>query len=116
LAIGRCSTAPSLVIDKSERIGLIGRNGAGKSSLLKVVAGEIQADDGVVWRKPDLRLAFVAQEPTFTPGHTVFEAVAAGAGPAHGLFSAYHAAAHEAASGEARDGRTGALVARTRSA
>jgi ABC transport system ATP-binding/permease protein len=90
----------SLVIDKSERIGLIGRNGAGKSSLLKVVAGEIQADDGVVWRKPDLRLAFVAQEPAFTPGHTVFEAVAAGAGPAHGLLSAYHAAAHEAASGE----------------
>jgi ATP-binding cassette subfamily F protein uup len=91
----------SLVIDKSERIGLIGRNGAGKSSLLKLVAGEIPADDGVVWRMPDLRLAFVAQEPTFTPGHTVFEAVAAGAGPAHGLLSAYHAAAHQAASGEA---------------
>ena len=90
----------SLVIDKSERIGLIGRNGAGKSSLLKVVAGEIHADDGVVWRMPDLRLAFVAQEPTFTAGHTVFEAVAAGAGPAHGLLSAYHAAAHAAASGE----------------
>jgi ATP-binding cassette subfamily F protein uup len=90
----------SLVIDKSERIGLIGRNGAGKSSLLKVVAGEIHADDGVVWRKPDLRLAFVAQEPCFTAGHTVFESVAAGAGPAHGLLSAYHTAAHEAASGE----------------
>ncbi len=90
----------ALVIDKSERIGLIGRNGAGKSSLLKLVAGEIQADDGVVWRKPDLRMAFVAQEPTFTPGHTVFEAVAAGAGPAHGLLSVYHAAAHDAASGE----------------
>jgi ATP-binding cassette subfamily F protein uup len=90
----------SLVIDKSERIGLIGRNGAGKSSLLKVVAGEIHADDGVVWRKPDLRLAFVAQEPCFTAGHTVFESVAAGAGPAHGLLSAYHTAAHAAASGE----------------
>jgi len=91
----------SLVIDKSERIGLIGRNGAGKSSLLKVIAGEIATDDGVVWRKPDLRMAFVAQEPTFTPGHTVFEAVAAGAGPAHGLLNAYHHAAHAAASGEA---------------
>jgi ATP-binding cassette subfamily F protein uup len=90
----------SLVIDKSERIGLIGRNGAGKSSLLKVVAGEIHADDGVVWRKPDLRLAFVAQEPCFTAGHTVFESVAAGAGPAHGLLSAYHTAAHAAAIGE----------------
>ena len=91
----------SLVVDKSEHIGLIGRNGAGKSSLLKVVTGEIAADDGVVWRKPDLRLALVAQEPVFTEGHTVFEAVAAGAGPAHGLLNAYHAAAHDAASGEA---------------
>lgn len=91
----------ALVIDKFERIGLIGRNGAGKSSLLKLIAGEIPADDGVIWRMPDLRLAFVAQEPTFTSGHTVFEAVAAGAGPAHGLLSAYHAAAHQAASGEA---------------
>jgi ABC transport system ATP-binding/permease protein len=84
----------ALVIDKGERIGLIGRNGAGKSSLLKIVDGAIQPDDGVVWRKPDLRLAFVPQEPDFTPGHTVFQAVAAGAGPAHGLLEAYHAATH----------------------
>jgi len=92
----------SLVIDKSERIGLIGRNGAGKSSLLKMIAGDIAADDGVVWRKPDLRMAFVAQEPAFMPNHTVFEAVAAGAGPAHGLLTAYHAAAHQAGSGDAQ--------------
>ena len=91
----------SLVIDRGERIGLIGRNGAGKSSLLKVLAGEVRPDAGEVWKKPGLHLAFVAQEPTFTPGHTVFEAVAEGAGPAHGLLAAYHAAAHQAASGEA---------------
>ena len=91
----------SLVIDKSERIGLIGRNGAGKSSLLKVIAGDIQPDDGIVWRKPDLRMAFVAQEPVFAAGLTVFEAVAAGAGPAHGLLNAYHAASHVSASGDA---------------
>jgi ATP-binding cassette subfamily F protein uup len=83
-----------LVIDKGERIGLIGRNGAGKSSLLKILSGEIAADDGVVWRKPELRLAVVPQEPTFTPGHSVFEAVAEGAGPAQGLLAAYHAASH----------------------
>jgi ATP-binding cassette subfamily F protein uup len=91
----------SLVIDKGERIGLIGRNGAGKSSLLKVLAGEIRPDAGELWKKPGLHLAFVAQEPTFTPGHTVFEAVAEGAGPAHGLLAAYHAAAHQAAGGAA---------------
>ncbi len=91
----------ALVIDKAERIGLIGRNGAGKSSLLKIVAGDIAPDDGTVWRKPDLRMAFVAQEPAFAPGLTVFEAVAQGAGPAHGLIEAYHAAARAAVSGEA---------------
>jgi ATP-binding cassette subfamily F protein uup len=90
----------ALVIDKGERIGLIGRNGAGKSSLLKILAGGIAPDDGVVWRKPDLRLAFVPQEPTFSSGHTVFEAVAEGAGPAHGLLAAYHAATLAASGGE----------------
>ena len=88
-----------LVVEKSERIGLIGRNGAGKSSLLKIVSGEIQADDGVVWRMPDLRLAFVPQEPAFEPEHTVFEAVTEGAGPAHALLAAYHAATAAAAGG-----------------
>jgi ATP-binding cassette subfamily F protein uup len=90
-----------LVIDKGERVGLIGRNGAGKSSLLKIVTGEIQADAGEVWKKPGLRLAFVPQEPRFATGHTVFEAVAEGAGPAHGLLAAYHAATQQAGSGDA---------------
>ncbi len=91
----------SLVVDKGERVGLIGRNGAGKSSFLKLVAGEIAPDAGEVWTKPGLRLAFVAQEPAFSPGHSVFEAVAEGAGPARGLLADYHAAAHAAGSGEA---------------
>ncbi len=91
----------SLVVDKGERVGLIGRNGAGKSSLLKLVAGEIAPDAGGVWKKPGLRLAFVPQEPAFSPGHSVFEAVAEGAGPARGLLADYHAAAHAAGSGEA---------------
>ena len=91
----------ALVIDKGDRIGLIGRNGAGKSSLLKIVAANIPPDDGVVWRQPDLRLAMVPQEPDFTSGHTVFEAVSAGAGPARGLLAEYHAASHAAATGDA---------------
>ena len=91
----------SLVVDKGERVGLIGRNGAGKSSFLKLVAGEIAPDAGEVWKKPGLRLAFVPQEPAFSPGHSIFEAVAEGAGPARGLLADYHAAAHAAGSGGA---------------
>jgi ABC transport system ATP-binding/permease protein len=84
----------SLVIDKGERIGLIGRNGSGKSSLMGIVAGEIAPDAGEVWRQPGLRLGHVSQEPEFAPGHTVFEAVAEGLGDLRSLLTAYHEAVH----------------------
>ncbi len=87
----------SLVIDRGERIGLIGRNGAGKSSLLRIVAGLDQPDAGEVWRSPGLRIGHVPQEPVFTPGHTVFEAVAEGVGEVRQLLTAYHEAAHRVA-------------------
>ncbi len=89
----------SLVIEAGERIGLIGRNGTGKSSLLKIMAGEAQADGGDVWRAPGLRLAYVSQEPQFQSGHCVFEAVAEGVGAAQRLLADYHAAAHAVAEG-----------------
>ena len=82
-----------LVIEPGERIGLIGRNGTGKSSLLKIIAGETHADDGTVWRAPDLRLAAVPQEPAFKPGQSVFEAVAEGLGASTALLLDYHAVA-----------------------
>ncbi len=87
----------SLVIDRGERIGLIGRNGAGKSSLLRIVAGLERPDAGEVWRQPGLRIGHVPQEPAFAPGHTVFEAVAEGVGEAQRLLTAYHQAAQEVA-------------------
>ena len=90
----------SLVIEAGERIGLIGRNGTGKSSLLKIIAGINPPDAGDVWRKPALKLAYVPQEPQFQPGHTVFEAVAEGVGEAQRLLADYHAAAHRVAEGD----------------
>ena len=90
----------ALVVEPGERIGLIGRNGTGKSSLLKIVAGLILPDAGEVWRQPGLRLAYVPQEPAFQPGHTVFEAVAEGVGVAQAVLAAYHAAAHAVAEGD----------------
>ncbi len=79
-----------LVIEPGERVGLIGRNGAGKSSLLGILAGEIAADDGRLWRQPGLRLACVAQEPVLDPDATVFDAVAAGLGAQATLLHEYH--------------------------
>ena len=83
-----------LVIEPGRRIGLIGRNGTGKSSLLRVIEGTSKCDDGKVWRRPDLKLATVSQEPLFEPGLTVFEAVAEGLGKGNQLLVEYHAAAH----------------------
>ena len=67
----------SLALDQGERIGLIGRNGTGKSSLLGVIAGSVQLDHGDLKKNDGLRVAFVPQEPKLVPRGTVREALLA---------------------------------------
>ncbi|AVA36583.1 ABC transport system ATP-binding/permease protein [Cupriavidus metallidurans] len=79
-------------LEAGERVGLIGRNGTGKSSLLRIVAGMSAPDDGLISRQSGVTCAYVAQEPQFAPGLTVFDAVSQGMGAAHDLLLRYDAA------------------------
>ncbi|MGP9645203.1 MULTISPECIES: ATP-binding cassette domain-containing protein [unclassified Halomonas] len=78
-----------LTVEKGERLALVGRNGTGKSTLLKLVAGDIQADDGSVWRAPGLKIGVLAQELPESSGMTIFDMVAQGLPEAGELLSEY---------------------------
>ena len=83
----------SLRIDAGERIALIGRNGSGKSSLLKTIAGELTLDAGTIWRTPGLRVSRLDQDVPLTGSRTVFEEVSMGLGELGALVADYHRAA-----------------------
>ena len=78
-------------LESGERIGLIGRNGTGKSSLLKILAGLEKLDDGLLQYQQNLRIAYVAQEPILQSEHTVFEAAAEGLAQVKALREEYEA-------------------------
>ena len=79
----------ALSVELGERLALIGRNGTGKSSLMKVLAGLEKLDDGVLQVQGGLRRVYVAQEPAFAPGVSVFDAVGEGVGEARALRERY---------------------------
>jgi ATP-binding cassette subfamily F protein uup len=84
-----------LSLESGERVGLIGRNGTGKSSLLKVLAGIERLDDGLLQREKTVRVVYVPQEPEFDTDASVFEAVADGVSEARDLRERYEAHAPE---------------------
>jgi len=81
-----------LTIGRGVRIGLIGRNGEGKSTLLKIMAGQIEVDGGQITRRRDLRVAYLPQQPHFEAGESVFHIVAEGLGDVATALERYHAA------------------------
>ena len=89
-----------LQFDMGERIALIGRNGGGKSSLLRIIADEIKPDDGKVWRAPALKIAYVPQEPELDVTCTIFQEVSKGLGAVSQILSDYHEVSHLLGSSE----------------
>ncbi|MDQ6972911.1 MAG: ATP-binding cassette domain-containing protein, partial [Mariprofundaceae bacterium] len=84
----------SFSIGRGVRLGLIGRNGEGKSTLLKIMAGLVDADDGQVTLRGGISVAYLPQAPHFDAGQTVFQVVAAGLGEVARALDDYHAALH----------------------
>jgi ATP-binding cassette subfamily F protein uup len=76
-------------LETAERVGLIGRNGAGKSSMLKILGGMERPDDGTLQVQTGTRIAYVAQEPILDADATVFIAVRAGLERVIGLIEEY---------------------------
>src|ERR1700684_348222 len=81
-------------LEAGERVGLIGRTGAGKSSLLKIIAGLHKPDDGLITRQNELTTVYVPQEPEFDLEASVFDVVASGLTHARELLDDYHRVAH----------------------
>lgn len=88
-------------LDEGERVGLIGRNGGGKSSMMRALAGQASLDDGIVWRQPSARICYVSQEPPLDADSTVFDAVAAGLGELQQIIKDYHHLSHQLAEPDA---------------
>ncbi|MEZ5467579.1 MAG: ATP-binding cassette domain-containing protein [Lysobacterales bacterium] len=84
----------TLAIDPGERVCVVGRNGEGKSTLLKLIAGEIAPDDGRIARSEGLRIARMPQEVPRDLAGTVFDVIALGGGDTGRLLAEYHHVSH----------------------
>jgi ABC transport system ATP-binding/permease protein len=89
----------SLQIEPGERVSVIGRNGTGKTTLLRLLSGEQPPDSGTRWVQPNVRIARLEQDVPLTFDGTVFDAVAEGLGHVSALVSEYHHATTEVAHG-----------------
>jgi len=85
----------SLVVERGERVCVLGRNGEGKSTLLRVIAGTQVADDGELIRSPGMRIAEMPQDIPQTLAGTVRDVVASGLGAIGTVLADYHHLLHD---------------------
>lgn len=90
-------------MEEGEKIGLIGRNGTGKSSLLQVLAGQAQLDDGFLTVQQNLSIAYVEQAPCYAPDKTVFEIVSSAVAKTYHLLQEYERLSAQLANKEATE-------------
>ena len=83
-----------LTIHKGERIGILGQNGAGKSTFMKLLCGQATPDSGDLWRAGDLRVAYLDQTLPELSDETVYDYVAGGLEALGELLRRYHAMTH----------------------
>lgn len=81
-----------LIINENERVALVGRNGAGKSSVLKVLFGEYELDDGRYWKTDNLKISYLEQDIIKDKDKTVFEVVSDGLPEVGKVLYEYHQA------------------------
>jgi ABC transport system ATP-binding/permease protein len=87
----------NLVLERAERVCLLGRNGMGKTTLLRLIQGEIESQQGEITRQQGLVTAMLPQEVPQGLAGTVFEEVARGLGPRAERLAEYHRLAHQLA-------------------
>jgi len=99
MAYGHLPLLDSVVlqVEAGERICVIGRNGTGKSTLLRILGGSLAPDSGLVYRQSDMRTALLVQDVALSDDRSVFDVVADGLGDLGDLVASYHHAAVEVA-------------------
>ena len=86
----------NLTVERGDKFALIGRNGEGKSTFLKMLAGIQRADDGQIRLEPGAKVAYLPQDPHLDTDDSVYSVIAEGLGDLHDVLTEYHRLAQNA--------------------